>query len=59
MFYCVFPGLLTALLLIQLDFVFIILLIYNKFITFLSYFDHDRKYHHSRIVVDDSYERQI
>ena len=24
---------------------------------FLSYFDHDRKYFNSRIVVDDSYER--
>ena len=27
-------------------------IIHNKFITFLSYFDHDRKYPDSRIVVD-------
>ena len=32
---------------------------YNKFITFLSYFDHDFKYPNSKIVVDDSDERQI
>ena len=32
---------------------FIICIMYNKFITFLSYFDHDRKYANSmRIVVD-------
>ena len=31
----------------------------NKFITFVSYFDHDRKYPNSRIVIDDSYERQL
>ena len=38
---------------IQLDFVFIIYMIYNKFITFLSYFEIDRKYPNSiRIVVD-------
>ena len=37
---------------IQLDFISIIYTIYNKFITFLSYFDHDRKYPNSRIVVD-------
>ena len=50
---------LTGTLFIQLDFIFIILHIsYNKFITFLSYFDHDRKYPNSRIVVDDSYEKQ-
>ena len=39
---------------IQFDFILIIFIIYNKFIIFL-YFDHDRKYYNSRIVVDNSY----
>ena len=43
---------------IQFDFIFIIYIMYNKFITFLSYFDHDRKCLNSRIVVDNSYHRQ-
>ena len=47
---------LTGILFIQLDFIFIN---YNKCITFLLYFDHDRKYPNCRIVVDDSYERQL
>ena len=38
---------------IQLDFIFIIYIIYNKFITFLSYFDHDRKYANSNEVLVD------
>ena len=43
----------TGISFIQLDFIFIIYIIYNKFITFLSYFDHDRKYPNSiRIVID-------
>ena len=41
----------------RLDFIFIKCIIYNKFITFLSYLDHDHKYPNSRILVDDSYER--
>ena len=38
---------------IELDFIFIVYIIYNKFITFLSYFDHDRKYYNSMIIVVD------
>ena len=38
---------------IQLDFIFIIYIIYNEFITYLSYFDHVRKYpNYIRILVD-------
>ena len=50
---------LTGTIFIQLDFIFFIYIICNKFITFLSYFDDDRKYLNSRIVVDDSCERQL
>ena len=37
---------------IQLDFIFIIYIVYKKFITFLLYFDQDCKYPNFRIVVD-------
>ena len=43
---------------IQLDFIVIIYIKYNKF-TFLSYFDRDRKYPNSRLVVDDDYEPRL
>ena len=41
---------------IPIHILFIIYIIYDKFITFLSYFDHDRKYPNSKIVTNDSYE---
>ena len=50
---------LTDTLFIKLDFIFIIYIVYNKFITFLSDFDYDRKHPDSKIVVDDSYECQL
>ena len=44
--------LLTGTSFIQLDFVFIIHIVYNKIITFLLHFDHNRKYPNSiRLVV--------
>ena len=42
---------------IQLDFIFIVYILYNKYIILLPYVDHDCKYPNSSILVDDSYER--